>query len=149
PRGRRQGDRHHRRARADRRRRQRQRPCPARLAARAVRREGARAQARQARARGRGEPRDRARSGIAGSAPAMGRVLVFRLLACTALTAAHLAWAQPAARPDDARTCATTTGQPAIDACTRALGSRRFTRSELALLHYRRAMLLRETGALD
>jgi tetratricopeptide (TPR) repeat protein len=65
------------------------------------------------------------------------------------LPGAPAARAQGAAKPDDARTCATVTGQPAIDACTRALASHRFNRGETALLHYRRAMLLREAGAPD
>ena len=79
----------------------------------------------------------------------MRRAPVVLLLVCAALAPVRLGWAQPAAGPDDARICATGSGQPAVDACTRALASRRFTRSELALLHYRRAMLLREAGAFD
>jgi len=52
-------------------------------------------------------------------------------------------------KPNDARTCATATGQAAIDGCTRAIASHRHTRNELALLHYRRAMLLRDAADLD
>ena len=55
----------------------------------------------------------------------------------------------PAARAqtaDDARSCALGSGAAAVDSCTRALTSRRFNRNELALLHYRRAMLRRDAG---
>jgi tetratricopeptide (TPR) repeat protein len=73
--------------------------------------------------------------------------LVLCLLACGALPpAAH---AQSAPRADDARTCATQGGPAAIAACTRAIASRRFAHGELALLHYRRAVLLREAGEVD
>src|SRR5262249_19636731 len=40
----------------------------------------------------------------------------------------------------------TATGQAAIDSCTRAIASHHYTRSDLALLHYRRAMLLRDAA---
>jgi tetratricopeptide (TPR) repeat protein len=49
---------------------------------------------------------------------------------------------------DDARACALGSGPAAIESCTRALASRRFTRNELALLHYRRATLRRDAGDL-
>jgi tetratricopeptide (TPR) repeat protein len=72
---------------------------------------------------------------------------VLCLLACSALPAP--ANAQAAAPGDDARTCATQTGPAAIDGCTRAIASRRFAHGEVALLHYRRAVLLREANELD
>jgi len=71
--------------------------------------------------------------------------LVLCLLACAAVPVR----AQSAARADDARTCATQSGSAAIVGCTRAIASRRFAHRELALLHYRRAMLLRELNELD
>jgi tetratricopeptide (TPR) repeat protein len=72
------------------------------------------------------------------------------LLACAALLqGALMAHAQPMAKPDDARTCAKESGRAALESCTRAIASRRFTRSELALLHYRRAMLLRDASDFD
>ncbi len=73
--------------------------------------------------------------------------LVLCLLACGAVPAALRA--QPAPRADDARTCATQSGPVAIESCTRAIASRRFRQSDLALLHYRRAMLLRDANELD
>jgi tetratricopeptide (TPR) repeat protein len=79
----------------------------------------------------------------------MLRALVILLVAGAALAHTHPAAAQPSAKPDDARACATGSGPPAIDACTRALASHRFTRSELALLHYRRGTLLHDASALD
>jgi tetratricopeptide (TPR) repeat protein len=57
--------------------------------------------------------------------------------------------AQSAPRADDARTCATQSGPAAIEGCTRAIASRRFAHRELALLHYRRAMLLWDANELD
>ncbi len=76
--------------------------------------------------------------------------IVLGLLACgAALHGPPAARAQPSPRPDDARTCATQSGQAAIDGCTRAIASRRFKRSDLALLHYRRAMLRREAKDFD
>ena len=75
---------------------------------------------------------------------------VLALLACTALLpGAPAGRAQTKARPDDARICATESGRGAVESCTRAIASRRFTRSELALLHYRRAMLLRDAGDFE
>ena len=53
------------------------------------------------------------------------------------------------ARPDDARTCALESGRAALEGCTRAIAARRFGHSELALLHYRRGLLRRETSDLD
>ncbi|HLH92417.1 MAG TPA: tetratricopeptide repeat protein [Xanthobacteraceae bacterium] len=53
------------------------------------------------------------------------------------------------AKPDDARTCALESGAAALDGCTRAIASRRFGRSELALLHYRRGVLRRAASDLD
>ena len=74
--------------------------------------------------------------------------LVLGLIACAALLqGAPVAHAQP--RPDDARTCAKETGPAAIESCRRAIASRRFGRNELAMLHYRRAVLRREVGDLD
>jgi tetratricopeptide (TPR) repeat protein len=49
---------------------------------------------------------------------------------------------------DDARACALGSSPAAIESCTRALASRRFTRAETALLHYRRAMLRRDAADL-
>ncbi len=76
--------------------------------------------------------------------------VVLCLLACgAALHGPPAARAQRSPRPDDARACAMQSGQAAIDGCTRAIASRRFNRSDLALLHYRRAMLLREAKDFD
>jgi tetratricopeptide (TPR) repeat protein len=72
---------------------------------------------------------------------------VLLLLAGAALQGVPLADAQT--RPDDARTCALESGRAALDGCTRAIASRRFGRGELALLHYRRGVLLREASDLD
>jgi len=72
------------------------------------------------------------------------------LLACAALPwGAPMARGQTTAKPDDARVCAKESGQVARESCRRAIASRRFSRSELALLHYRRGMLLREENDLD
>jgi tetratricopeptide (TPR) repeat protein len=80
--------------------------------------------------------------------PNMTRLsLVLGLLACGAVPAA--VHAQSAAHADDARACATQTGPAAIAACTHAIASRLFGRSDLALLHYRRAVLLREANEPD
>lgn len=75
--------------------------------------------------------------------------LALWLLACAAVPATPTAALAQPSRPDDARTCATQSGPAAIDACTHAIASRRFSHSDLALLHYRRAMLLREANELD
>jgi tetratricopeptide (TPR) repeat protein len=75
---------------------------------------------------------------------------VLALLACaTLLQGASAGRAQTKAKPDDARICATESDRGAVESCTRAIASRRFTRGELALLHFRRAMLLREASDLD
>jgi tetratricopeptide (TPR) repeat protein len=72
---------------------------------------------------------------------------VLCLLACGALPTT--ARAQSAPRADDVRTCATQSGPAAIEGCTRAIASRRFAPSDLALLHYRRATLLRDASEFD
>jgi tetratricopeptide (TPR) repeat protein len=72
---------------------------------------------------------------------------ILALLACSMLLHAPPVRAQP--KPDDARSCALESGRAALEGCTRAIASRRFSRSELALLHYRRGTLLRETNDLD
>ena len=79
----------------------------------------------------------------------MNQLCVFlRVVGCGVLLQASSAvWAQ-SSRPDDARTCALNTGQAAIESCTRAIASHRFSQTELALLHYRRAMLLRDANDL-
>jgi tetratricopeptide (TPR) repeat protein len=75
---------------------------------------------------------------------------VLALFACATLLQGTFAGrAQTKAKPDDARMCATESGRGAVESCTRAIASRRFTRSDLALLHFRRAMLLREASDLD
>jgi tetratricopeptide (TPR) repeat protein len=51
--------------------------------------------------------------------------------------------------PSDAQKCEVEGGQPAIDACTRAIASRRFAGRDLALLSYFRATKLIDTGDLD
>ena len=73
--------------------------------------------------------------------------LVLYLLACVALPTA--ACAQSARRADDARICATQAGPAAVESCSRAIASRHFAHRELALLHYRRAVLLRDANELD
>jgi len=75
---------------------------------------------------------------------------VLALLACAALLpGAPAGRSQTTAKPDDSRTCATASGPAAIASCTRAIAARRFARGDLALLHVRRAMLLREANDLD
>jgi tetratricopeptide (TPR) repeat protein len=75
--------------------------------------------------------------------------LVLCLLAGGAVLAAVSSAHAQNPRNDDARTCATQGGPAAIEACTRAIAARGFSQRDLALLHYRRAVLLREANELD
>ena len=53
------------------------------------------------------------------------------------------------APPDDRTICERSSGQPAIDACTRAISSGAFTGLELAKLHTNRGVELKQKGDLD
>ena len=79
----------------------------------------------------------------------MTRPATVVLLLAGALLLHGSAAAHAQARPDDARTCALESGAAALDGCTRAIASRRFGRSEFALLHYRRGVLRRAANDLD
>lgn len=53
------------------------------------------------------------------------------------------------AQPDDRTICERSSGQPAIDACSRAILSGLFTGLELAKLHTNRGVELKQKGDLD
>ncbi|MDR6871021.1 tetratricopeptide (TPR) repeat protein [Bosea sp. BE125] len=56
------------------------------------------------------------------------------------------AWAQTPASPADETLCHKTTGQPAIDACTKLIASKRFSGHELAVLLNDRGLLFLRSG---
>jgi tetratricopeptide (TPR) repeat protein len=82
---------------------------------------------------------------------------ILRFFFAASVGASLLAAAMPAALAgidarsgvDDAETCAHASGEPAIAACTRAIASGRYASSELATLHYDRAIEYANKGDND